>query len=193
MTLPQFLLLLLLGTACRVPARLPAPTPESAAITWILTRSDSLDSSEGIPRRRPAHILLQATTQPESASVTFLLGGLPRLDSSTAVALSESIRGQGTLAGVPPALPAPAILLSRDSLVARVRRPPTRWSEFLRILNGPSPAVAVSPVFLFPDGQTAAIAVSVTWGGLDGEGRVVLLRHLPEGWVVIASLETWSA
>jgi hypothetical protein len=49
----------------------------------------------------------------------------------------------------------------------------------------------VSAAAYSADRRFAVLAVSVAWGGLDGEGHYVVVQRLPAGWVVIASQPSW--
>lgn len=194
MTRSSFLLaVLLLVPGCRPGTLPPAPTPESAAINWILTRSDSIPPDSGFRRPLPGRILLQQTTEPASVSASFLAKALPNIDSASRRAFAESLLVARRIEVAPPALPSPVILLPRDVWLARLQAPNRWWYPWKRLVFGPDVPVLCSTVYIMPDGRTALMTVAVAWGSLDAEGYVVTLTRGAQGWAVTGSTLLWAS
>lgn len=188
---PLHLALLLLLPSCRSSAP-AAPTPESAAITWILTRSDSITPDSGTHRRLPGRILLQETTQPDSSiSASFLERAIPQVDSASRRAFAESLLVVRRIEAAPPALPSPVTLMPRNALLARRRAPERWWNAWTQALLGPNVSVACSTVYTLPGGRTALMTVAAVWGSLDAEGYLVVLTRGAHGWTVTGSTLLW--
>jgi hypothetical protein len=177
--------------SCRSSAPSRFPTPESAAISWILTRSDSLPNPD-YHRRLPGRILLQETTQPDSTiTVSFLEKALPQIDSASLSAFAESVRVVRRIEVAPANLPSPVILLPRKALL-HLREAPGHWWNAWRLpLFGPHVQVMGSTAYILADGHTALMTVAARWASLDAEGHVVVLTQNSDGWAVTGSALLW--
>lgn len=56
---------------------------------------------------------------------------------------------------------------------------------------GPDIPVLCSTVYTLPNGRTALMTVSVSWGSLDAEGYIVTLTRGAQGWTVTGSRLLW--
>ena len=168
----------------------PASTVQSAAVYWLATKEDS-----GRVRflHRARRILLQVTTQPDSVDAPTIVRRLPAVTSTLALVAAQALAVVQQLTRVPPGLPAPTVLMPRDSLVAALHRRPSRWAMLRSRWLGPTICMSLTAPAYSADSTLAVIGVNAEREPLDGEGYWLLLKRTHLGWIVTASGLTWIA